>query len=80
MRCLAIVVVLSALSHVALAEPNSESSAPTTSYGFDDELVTGDTYSPDVERLNVRKRSARASLIEVKSSYLPELLRSVEDM
>lgn len=81
MRRLSIVIAFSALSHVALAEPTSGPSDPaTTSYGFDDELVTGDVYSPDSERLHVRKRSARASLIEVKSSYVPELLRSIEDM
>lgn len=82
MRCLSIVFALSTFSQVAFADASTSapSDQPSTSYGFDDELVTGDTYSPDTERLIVRKRSARASLIEVKSSYIPELLRSVEDM
>lgn len=62
---------------VALAEPVTP--APVE-YGFDDELVTGDLMRPDGENIRVRRRSMRASLVEVRSTYLPELLKSVEDL
>ena len=65
------------MSAVALAEP--ETPVPVE-YGFDDELVTGDLIRPDGEDVHVRRRSMRASLVEVRSTYVPELLKSVEDL
>jgi hypothetical protein len=62
---------------LARAEPPP---APTVEYGFEEELVKGDLIRPDVEVLRTRRIGGRASLVEVRSSYLPELLKSVEDL
>lgn len=51
-----------------------------TSYDFEDDLVTGDLVRPDGEMLNVRRRGRRASLIRVREHFLPELLKSVENL
>jgi hypothetical protein len=53
---------------------------PVLEYGFDDELVPGDLVRPNGEVVQVRRRNVRVSLVEVRSSYLPELLKSVEDL
>lgn len=52
----------------------------TTTYDFDDDLVQGDLVRPDGEMLNVRRRGRRASLIRVREHFIPEMLKSVENL
>ncbi len=51
-----------------------------TTYDFDDDLVQGDLVRPDGELLNVRRRGRRASLIRVREHFIPEMLKSVENL
>ena len=51
-----------------------------TTYNFDDDLVTGDLVRPDGEQLIVRRRGRRASLIQIREHFIPEMLKSVEDL
>ncbi len=59
----------------AQAIPGSE-----TTYDFEDDLVTGDLVRPDGEQLIVRRRGRRASLIQIREHFIPEMLKSVEDL
>jgi len=52
----------------------------TTTYDFDDDLVTGDLVRPDGENLVVRRRGQRASLIQIREHFIPEMLKSVENL
>jgi len=54
--------------------------AGATAYDFDDDLVTGDLVRPDGELLSVRRRGNRASLIQIREHFIPEMLKSVEDL
>ena len=54
--------------------------AKTTSYDFEDDLVQGDLVRPDGENLMVRRRGARESLIKVREHFIPELIKSVENL
>jgi len=54
--------------------------SPETTYDFDDDLVTGDLVRPDGEQLIVRRRGRRASLIQIREHFIPEMLKSVEDL
>ena len=51
-----------------------------TTYDFDDDLVQGDLVRPDGENLMVRRRGARESLIKIREHFVPELLKSVENL
>jgi len=62
----------------AAAAPASEAGA--TAYDFDDDLVQGDLVRPDGELLSVRRRGNRASLIQIREHFIPEMLKSVEDL
>ena len=64
---------------LAAAEPPRPAPADLH-YRFDDDKVVGTDQDPMIERLLVRKRGGRGSLIEVKTSLVPELLKSVEDL
>jgi hypothetical protein len=54
--------------------------ASTTTYDFEDDLVTGDLVRPDGELLSVRRRGNRASLIQIREHFIPEMLKSIEDL
>jgi hypothetical protein len=72
----------------ALAQEKGGEAAPApaggdksaTSYDFEDDLVTGDLVRPDGELLSVRRRGNRASLIQIREHFIPEMLKSVEDL
>jgi hypothetical protein len=54
--------------------------ASPTAYDFEDDLVQGDLVRPDGELLSVRRRGNRASLIQIREHFIPEMLKSVEDL
>lgn len=59
---------------------NVASAQEATTYDFEDDLVTGDLVRPDGEMLQVRRRGRRASLIRVREHFIPEMLKSVENL
>lgn len=61
----------------AMAQEGGEG---TTTYDFEDDLVTGDLVRPDGEMLNVRRRGSRSSLIRIREHFIPEMLKSVENL
>jgi len=71
---LVLVVVILGISTTAVAQDD------TTTYDFEDDLVQGDLVRPDGENLLVRRRGARESLIKIREHFIPELLKSVEDL
>ena len=56
------------------------SAQESTPYDFEDDLVTGALVRPDGEMLQVRRRGRRASLIRVREHFIPEMLKSVENL
>lgn len=60
--------------------PASAQDGEATTYDFEDDLVQGDLVRPDGELLNVRRRGRRASLIRVREHFIPEMLKSVENL
>jgi hypothetical protein len=64
----------------ALAQDTGGGGGDTTTYDFEDDLVTGDLVRPDGELLNVRRRGGRSSLIRIREHFIPEMLKSVENL
>jgi hypothetical protein len=76
-------VFIALLAQPALLVSTAEAQgapAPETTYNFEDDLVTGDLVRPDGEQLIVRRRGRRASLIQIREHFIPEMLKSVEDL
>ena len=71
---------LSFLLVAPMASAQDEGGDAATTYDFEDDLVTGDLVRPDGELLNVRRRGRRASLIRVREHFIPEMLKSVENL
>jgi len=70
----------SAQAKAAAPAPAAGGEAGPTSYDFEDDLVQGDLVRPDGELLSVRRRGNRASLIQIREHFIPEMLKSVEDL
>ena len=51
-----------------------------TEISFEDDLISGDLVRPDGENIQVTKRAGRASLIRIRQNFVPEMLKSVEDL
>ncbi len=79
MRSLFVGALLAA-STVVIAPAAMAQEGETTTYDFEDDLVQGDLVRPDGELLNVRRRGRRASLIRVREHFIPEMLKSVENL
>ena len=64
----------------AVASAQEAGGGNATTYDFEDDLVQGDLVRPDGENLMVRRRGARESLIKIREHFVPELLKSVENL
>jgi hypothetical protein len=51
-----------------------------TTYDFDDDIVEGDLVRPDGEFVDSRKMAKHSSLIKIRENFIPEMLKSAEDI
>jgi hypothetical protein len=51
-----------------------------TVYDFEDDMVEGDLQRPDGELVNGLKKTEHSSLIEIRKDFIPEMLKSLEDI
>src|SRR4051795_10416255 len=51
-----------------------------TVYDFDDDVVEGDLVRPDGEFVDSRKSAKHSSLIKIRQNFIPEMLKSAEDI
>jgi hypothetical protein len=73
-------LALSGVGLLTATSAEAQQRGETTTYDFEDDLVQGDLVRPDGELLNVRRRGRRASLIRVREHFIPEMLKSVENL
>jgi hypothetical protein len=51
-----------------------------TVYDFEDDTVEGDLARPDGELISSQKKAEHSSLIEIRKDFIPEMLKSLEDV
>ena len=51
-----------------------------TVYDFEDDTVEGDLQRPDGELVSAQKKAEHSSLIEIRKDFIPEMLKSLEDV
>ncbi|MBM4319690.1 MAG: hypothetical protein FJ125_06965 [Deltaproteobacteria bacterium] len=54
--------------------------AKRTVYDFEDDVVEGALVKPEGDYLDSRQRRKQSSLIKVRSDFIPEMLKSAEDL
>lgn len=52
----------------------------TQEFNFTDELVQGQLVRPDGESTRIRRRGSGISLIRIREHFVPEMLKSVENL
>lgn len=67
-----------ALAAPASAQDHGRAAEAETTYDFEDDHVDGDYRQPIGERLDVRSRHGRQSLVRPRAHFVPELLVSIE--
>jgi len=51
-----------------------------TVYDFDDDVVEGDLVRPDGEFVDSRRAAKHSSLIKIRENFIPEMIKSAEDI
>ena len=51
-----------------------------TVYDFEDDMVEGDLQRPDGELVQSNRGVKHSSLIEIRKDFIPEMLKSLEDV
>lgn len=51
-----------------------------TVYDFEDDNIEGDLQRPDGELVNSLRKTQHASLITIRPDFIPEMLKSLEDL
>jgi hypothetical protein len=51
-----------------------------TVYDFEDDMVEGDLQRPDGELVDSVRKTKHSSLIELRKDFIPEMLKSLEDV
>jgi hypothetical protein len=51
-----------------------------TVYDFEDDMVEGDLQRPDGELIDSLRDHKHSSLIEIRKDFIPEMLKSLEDI
>ena len=52
----------------------------STKYDFDDDVVEGDLVRPDGEFVDSRRGAKHSTLIKIRQHFIPEMLKSAEDI
>jgi hypothetical protein len=74
--CAAFLVSTAAFAQVTKSEDNPEGYG----YTFDDDPLAAGGFGPNDATIRVRARAARTTLIRPRTSFVPEMLKSVENL
>jgi hypothetical protein len=78
--------VLGGALAMAQAPASGQGSAPDvtykkkTVYDFDDDVVEGELQRPDGEYIDTRRKAKHSTLIKIRENFIPEMLKSAEDI
>jgi hypothetical protein len=75
-------VVVLAFGGVAHAQAKDAAGGDKEGYGyeFDDDPLSAGGFGPNDATIRVRPRAARTTLIRPRTSFVPEMLKSVENL
>jgi hypothetical protein len=60
-------------------DANAQYKAKTV-YDFEDDTVEGDLARPDGENVSANSKAQHSSLIEIRKDFIPEMLKTLEDI
>jgi uncharacterized membrane protein len=78
-----VAVAISLMAAVASAQQKETQESKTEDgygYSFDDDPLNAGGFGPNDATIRVRARAARTTLIRPRTSFVPEMLKSVENL
>ena len=69
-----------AVSSVAFAQVKDQKTNDGYGYTFEDDPLNAGGFGPNDATIRVRPRAARTTLIRPRTSFVPEMLKSVENL
>ncbi len=69
-----------AVSSVAFAQTKDSKTSDGYGYTFEDDPLNAGGFGPNDATIRVRPRAARTTLIRPRTSFVPEMLKSVENL
>jgi hypothetical protein len=76
----AIASAVLASSALAFAQDDKKAGGEGYGYEFDDDPLSAGGFGPNDATIRVRPRAARTTLIRPRTSFVPEMLKSVENL
>jgi len=73
-------VLVSVQSFAADTKPGEKKKSEDYGYKFDDDPLSAGGFGPGDARIVVRPTAARTTLIRPRTSFVPEMLKSVENI
>jgi hypothetical protein len=67
-------------SAMALAQEDKGDKPEGYGYSFDDDPLSAGGFGPNDATIRVRPRAARTTLIRPRTSFVPEMMKSVENL
>jgi hypothetical protein len=80
MRKLVIVFAVLGLSGVAYAQKKGEQAPKVKVYDFSGDTIEGDLIKPEGSTVDARDFAKHSSLIRIRTHFIPEILKSAEDL
>ncbi len=80
MRLIAMITVLTIAGLGTALAQEGEAYKSKTVYDFEDDNVEGDLARPDGELMTAVNKAKHSSLIEIRKDFIPEMLKSLEDI
>lgn len=75
-----VLVALGLSSSLAIAQVKESKSEDGYGYQFDDDPLNAGGFGPNDATIRVRAKAARTTLIRPRISFVPEMLKSVENL
>jgi hypothetical protein len=73
-------IVASLMTTMASAQVQEQKTDDGYGYSFDDDPLNAGGFGPNDATIRVRARAARTTLIRPRTSFVPEMLKSVENL
>ncbi len=73
-------VLASATTVLAQTKETSDKGGEGYGYEFDDDPLSAGGFGPNDAQIRVRPKAARTTLIRPRTSFVPEMLKSVENL
>jgi len=80
MRKLVIMFAVLGLASTAYAQKKGEAAPKVKTYDFSGDTIEGDLIKPEGSTVDARDFAKHSSLITIRTNFIPEIIKSAEDL